>query len=71
MLLNTATRLCPDCKGRALTFKKIFAKFKFSPTLFEKIPSFVCLVFKIENKWVLKLHFLEKQADLKTNCTRL
>ena len=30
--------------------KKIFTKSKFSPALFEKIPSFVCLVFKIENK---------------------
>ena len=37
-------------KSRALTSKKIFAKLKFSPALFEKIPSFVCLVFKIENK---------------------
>ena len=33
-----------------LTFKKIFTKSKFSPVLFEKNPSFVCLVFKIENK---------------------
>ena len=30
-------------------FKKIFAKLKLSPTLLEKIPAFVCLVFKIEN----------------------
>ena len=29
---------------------KIFAKLKFSPALFEKIPSFVCLVLKVENK---------------------
>ena len=32
------------------TSKKIFVKLKFSPVLLEKIPSFVCLVFKIENK---------------------
>ena len=38
--------------------KKIFAKLKFSPTLFEKVPSFVCLVFKIENEWILKLQNL-------------
>ena len=37
-------------KSRALPCKKIFAKLKFSPALFEKIRSFVCLVFKIENK---------------------
>ena len=30
--------------------KKMFAKLKFSPALFEKVPAFVCLVFKIENK---------------------
>ena len=30
-----------------LTFKKTFAKLKFSPVFFEKIPSFACLVFKI------------------------
>ena len=30
--------------------RNIFAKLKFSPALFEKIPSFVYLVFKIENK---------------------
>ena len=36
--------------SRTLTFKKIFVKLKFSPALFEKIPSFVCLVFKMENK---------------------
>ena len=35
---------------KTLTFKKIFAKLKFSPAFFEKIPSFVCLVLKIENK---------------------
>ena len=35
-------------------FKKIFAKLKFSPVLFEKMASFVCLVFKIENNWILK-----------------
>ena len=31
-------------------FKKIFGKLKFPPALFEKIASFVCLVFKIEKK---------------------
>ena len=35
--------------------KKIFAKLKFSPALFEKVPSFVCLVFKIENKMNFKI----------------
>ena len=30
--------------------RKFFAKLKFSPALFEEIPSFVCLVFKIENE---------------------
>ena len=34
---------------------KFFVKLKFSLVLFEKIPSFVCLGFKIENKWILKL----------------
>ena len=38
----------------ALTFKKIFAKLKFSPALFEKIPSFVCLVFKSDDKRIWK-----------------
>ena len=61
------------CVPKFLTFKKIFAKLKFSTALFEKIPSFVCLVFKIENKWILncKICFLKKQAGLKINCTRL
>ena len=36
-------------------FKKTFAKLKFFLALFEKIPSFVCLEFKIENKWILRL----------------
>ena len=31
--------------------QKLFAKLKFSPVLFEQIPSFVYLVFKNENKW--------------------
>ena len=39
-------------------FKKIFSKLKFSPALFEKKPSFVCLVFKIKNKWILKFQNL-------------
>ena len=30
--------------------RKFFAKLKTSPASFEKIPSFVCLVFKTENK---------------------
>ena len=41
-------------ESRTLTFQKIFAKLKFSPVLFEKIPLFVCLAFKNENKWILK-----------------
>ena len=54
-------------------FKKVFAKLKFSTALFEKLPSFACFVFKLENKWILKLQicFLKKKGDLKTNCTRL
>ena len=38
--------------------KKTFAKLKFFPALFKKIQSFVCLVFKIENKLILKLQNL-------------
>ena len=41
-----------------LTFQKIFAKLQFFPSLFERMPSLVCLVFKIENKWILKLYIL-------------
>ena len=44
--------------SRIPTFKKIFAKLEFSPALFEKIPSFVSLVFKTENKLILKLQNL-------------
>ena len=42
----------------ALTFKNVFAKFNFSPAFFEKISSFICFVFKIGNKWILKLQNL-------------
>ena len=35
-------------------FQKIFAKLKFFPALFKKISSFVCFLFKNENKWILK-----------------
>ena len=35
--------------------QKIFAKLKFSPVMFEKIPSFVCLVLENENKWNLNV----------------
>ena len=52
-----------------------FYQIKIYPSLVRKNTiSFICLVFKIENKWILKLVwicFLKKQADLKTNCTRL
>ena len=43
----------------------MFAKLKFSPALFEKIPSFVFLVFKNENKRILKLQnlFSEKTGS--------
>ena len=53
--------------------KNIFAKLKFSPALFQKIPSFVSLVFQIGNKWILKLQnlFSQKAGWFKTNCTRL
>ena len=57
-MFPTVTEKTPYATCRALTFKKVFAKLKFSPALFEKIPSFVCLVFKIENKVVLKLENL-------------
>ena len=59
--------------SRTLKFKKIFVKLNFFPAYFEKIPSFVCLVFKIQNKWILRLQnlFLKNQDDLKINCTRL
>ena len=42
-------------------FKKKFAKLKFSPVLFEQMQLFVCLVFKIESKWILKLQILFSQ----------
>ena len=38
--------------------KENFCQIKVSPALFERIPSFVCLVSKIENKWILKLQNL-------------
>ena len=53
LLLEQSIKIFPV--SRALMFQKIVAKLKFSPALFEKIPSFVCLVFKNENKWILKL----------------
>ena len=56
-MITTANTKC-YAQSRTLTFKKIFAKLNFSPALFEKIPSFVCLVFIIENKWILKLQNL-------------
>ena len=51
-------KACIFFKSGTLTFKKSFAKLKFYPALLKKIPSFVCLVFKIENKWILKLQNL-------------
>ena len=33
---------------------EIFFKLKFSPTSFEKIPLFVCLVFKIKNNFKIE-----------------
>ena len=42
-------------QSRTLTYKKVFAEWKFFPAFFENIPSFVCLVLKIENEWILKL----------------
>ena len=45
-------------QSRTLTLKNIFAKLKFSSALFKKMQLFVCLVFKIENKWILKLQNL-------------
>ena len=38
------------CLSEPYLDSNIFAKLKFSPALFQKIPSFVCVVFKIENK---------------------
>ena len=57
----------------ALTFKNIFAKLKFSPALFEIIPHLLvwCLRLTINEFENCKICFLKKQADLKTNCTRL
>ena len=37
-------------KVRLSRLRNFFAKLNFSPSLFEKIPSFICLVFKIENE---------------------
>ena len=48
-------------ESRTLAFKQIFAKLKFSPAKLKKTPSFVCLVFKIKNEWVLKLQNLFSQ----------
>ena len=42
-------------------FKKIFAKLKFSSVLFEKIPSFVYLMFKIENNFKIAKFVLLKK----------
>ena len=39
-------------------FNKILAILKFSAALFEKMPLFVCLVFNIENKRMVKLENL-------------
>ena len=44
-------------KTRTLTFKKFFASLKLAPALFENISSFVCLVFKVENKSILRFQF--------------
>ena len=56
-----------------LTFKEILAKLKFSPALFEKNHHsfFWCLKLKINEFKNCKICFLKKQADLKTNSTRL
>ena len=35
-----------------------FFQIKLSKKLYEKIPSFVCFLSKIENKWILKLQNL-------------
>ena len=56
-------------QSQTLTLKKVFVKLKFSPALFEKILSFLCLVFKTENKWILKWQnlFSEKTGWFKKN----
>ena len=48
-VLKTIKSLKSDSHG-----SENFSIVKFAPALFEKIPSFVCLVFKKENKRVLK-----------------
>ena len=48
------TRLLLPLKVGPSRLRKFFAKLTFYADLFEKTPSFVCLVFKIENKWILK-----------------
>ena len=48
--ITAARKDLTTLKSWNLTFKKIFAKLKFSPDLLKKVSSFVCLVFKIENK---------------------
>ena len=45
-------------KVRPSFFKKVYAKVNASPVIFGKIPSFVCLTFKIENKRILKFQIL-------------
>ena len=57
-MISKFINLSCGLKSGSLTLKNIFAKLKFSPALFEKILSFVCLVFKIENKYILKLQNL-------------
>lgn len=50
ILLATIYEISDAKRSRTLMFQKIFAKLKLSPALLRKIPSFLCLVFKNENK---------------------
>ena len=50
ILLATIYEISDAKRSRTLMFQKIFAKLELSPALLRKIPSFLCLVFKTENK---------------------
>ena len=70
-----------DCTGSKYFYFKVglsrLRKFlpnqNFPQSCWKKIPSFVCLVLQIENKWILKLQnlFFWKTDWFEKNCTRL
>ena len=51
-------KILTDSTKFSLHLKSDFAKLEFFAALSQKIPSFVCFVFKIENKQNLKLQNL-------------